>query len=136
MRGPALCLVRKCWIIRSEVTRFRLRGTSPNYSLSYSANEKSLAVAFVFGIRPSCCLHSYRFFYSSGGAIRITFGRGPNGRVTGLLFSDDVIRNSGGRLPSPCLPGGKKKLQIPPLRYAPVGMTKVMAEFLSSADTG
>ena len=48
MRGPALCLVRKCWIIRSEVTRFRFRGTSPKDSLSYSAYKKSLAVAFVF----------------------------------------------------------------------------------------
>jgi hypothetical protein len=30
-----------------------------------------------------------RFFYPSGSTTRITFERGPSGRVTGLLFSDD-----------------------------------------------
>jgi hypothetical protein len=30
-----------------------------------------------------------RFFYPSGSTTRITFERGPNGRVTGLVFSDD-----------------------------------------------
>jgi hypothetical protein len=30
-----------------------------------------------------------RFFFPSGSSTRITFQRGPNGRVTGLVFSDD-----------------------------------------------
>jgi hypothetical protein len=30
-----------------------------------------------------------RFFYPSGSSTRLTFQKGPDGRITGLLFSDD-----------------------------------------------
>ena len=30
-----------------------------------------------------------RFFYPSGSSTRLTFEKGPDGRVTGLIFSDD-----------------------------------------------